>query len=94
VRRVVTVLDALTGERRWETTLDRPPALLVTNAVVALDTPDERTDAAAEVDAGVNRARLTALDIGSGATVWTVVPAPGAVVVGVPTNRALLIGMG
>ncbi len=70
-RVAVAVLDAMTGERRWETTLDRPPVPLVTNAVVALGTRVEEPDDLSDPEARIRRERLTAHDLGTGATVWT-----------------------
>jgi outer membrane protein assembly factor BamB len=131
-RVAVAVLDAMTGERRWETTLDRPPVPLVTNAVVALGTRVEEPDdgalvplppgcgeeaAAAVTDTTVLRLcrRDPFFDVQTGDAAPVplnlrhgdpfaalsllrdafIVPAPGAVVVGVPTNsRAHLTGLG
>ncbi|TQM45117.1 PQQ-binding-like beta-propeller repeat protein [Pseudonocardia cypriaca] len=66
---VVTVLDALTGARRWESALDRRPDLLVTDTVVALagyERPDDDAD-----DRQPLRARLAARDLTTGSAVWT-----------------------
>ncbi len=72
---VVTVLDALTGARRWESALDRRPDLLVTDTVVALanyEQPDDDADGRHPLRAG-----LAARDLAGGSPVWTWVPPEG-----------------
>ncbi|OLT12353.1 hypothetical protein BJF78_03745 [Pseudonocardia sp. CNS-139] len=71
---VVTALDATTGERRWETPVDRTPALLVTDAVVAVA---EVERAEAGDPAALPRTRLTARDLGSGDVGWRWAAPPG-----------------
>ncbi|MHA6624937.1 hypothetical protein ACU61A_05915 [Pseudonocardia sichuanensis] len=68
---VLTTLDALTGQRRWETVVDRHAALLLTDAVVAVVAYRESDDA------GLVGARLTAHDLGTGDPTWTWESPPG-----------------
>lgn len=72
---VVTVLDALTGARRWENAVDRRPDLLVTDTVVALSDYQRPDDDA--YDQHPLRARQTAHDIVTGTPAWTWEPPPG-----------------
>jgi hypothetical protein len=72
---VVTVLDALTGARRWESALDRRPDLLVTDTVVALANYEPADDDAG--DEHPLRAGLAARDLAGGSAVWTWAPPEG-----------------
>jgi outer membrane protein assembly factor BamB len=68
---VLTVLDATTGERRWELATDRKPVALLTDGVLAVD------ELFAVGGDDPPRSRTTARDIGSGAVLWTWEPPPG-----------------
>jgi outer membrane protein assembly factor BamB len=68
---VLTVLDATTGERRWELVTDRKPVALLTDGVLAVD------ELLAVGGDDPPRSRTTARDIGSGAVLWTWEPPPG-----------------
>jgi PQQ-like domain len=68
---VLTVLDATTGERRWELATDRKPVALLTDGVLAVD---ELLEVGGD---DPPRSRTTARDIGSGAVLWTWEPPPG-----------------